>query len=114
MLTEFVRTVRGDVEPGLLGMTYCHDHLIVRKIHGVTLVPRLIIDDYDKTARELERFRNRGGSTIVDAQPFGAGRDVESLCRLSGDTGVHIVASTGFHKRLFYPDSFWSERASVD
>ena len=113
MPSEFVRTVRGDVEPGALGKTSCHDHLIVKRTDGVLLPQKLILDDHEKTERELELFKSHGGGTIVDAQPFGAGRDVEELSRLSRSTGVHIVASTGFHKRFFYPENFWAFSASV-
>ncbi|MBN2324602.1 MAG: hypothetical protein JXQ30_12775 [Spirochaetes bacterium] len=110
----FVRTVLGDIPPRLLGRTSCHDHLVVRRIDGVELPDRFVIDDGEKSALELERFKSYGGGSVLDAQPFGAGRDVETLASLSRSTGVHIVASTGIHKRFFYRDDFWSYGASTE
>jgi predicted metal-dependent phosphotriesterase family hydrolase len=110
----FVRTVQGDIPPRLLGRTSCHDHLVVKRVDGVELPDRFVIDDYEKSALELERFKSYGGGCVLDAQPFGAGRDAEMLACLSRTTGVHIVASTGVHKCFFYRDDFWSYRASTE
>ncbi len=43
----------------------------------------------------------------MDAQPGGCGRDCEMLRRLSQESGVNIVASTGFHRMRFYPEDHW-------
>jgi len=48
-----------------------------------------------------------GGKAIIDAQPVGCGRNADELKRLSEESGIHIVASTGFHKLQFYPDDHW-------
>lgn len=61
------------------------------------------IDDYALSACEPEPFRSAGGNAIIDVQPVGAGRKSRSLRTLSKETGVKIVASTGFHMRKFYP-----------
>jgi predicted metal-dependent phosphotriesterase family hydrolase len=90
-----VRTVLGDVESHRLGFTHCHEHLFVFPIRGVKLPEKLIIDDFAKTSRELVAFRCLGGSTLVDAQPFGAGRHAELLARASRETGVSLIGSTG-------------------
>jgi predicted metal-dependent phosphotriesterase family hydrolase len=79
MQNRNVRTLRGDVPPELCGITHFHEHLLVREVNGVTLPKRLLIDDYEKSAQELERFKASGGGTIVDAQPFGSGRDIDGL-----------------------------------
>ena len=110
----FVRTVLGDIRPEELGNTSCHDHLVVRRVNGTNLPQKLVLDEYEKTQEELRAFVSQGGRTVVDAQPFGAGRDVEALRRLCKRTGVHIIASTGFHTRFFYPREFWAYDASVE
>jgi predicted metal-dependent phosphotriesterase family hydrolase len=109
-----VRTVCGDTKPESLGFTHCHEHLFVFRIDGVTLPERLIIDSYENTKAEVVRFAEKGGGGLVDVQPFGAGRHPELLQRLCEETGVGIIASTGFHKEYFYPSRFWAFEASVD
>jgi phosphotriesterase-related protein len=92
-VSGWVRTVLGDVEPSALGPTYCHEHLITRP--AARLGDDLRLDDEDRTAAELERFRAAGGSAIVDATTPEFGRDPSALRRLAERTGVHVVASTG-------------------
>jgi phosphotriesterase-related protein len=105
--------VLGDREPRDLGLTHCHEHLFVFPVRGVSLPDRLIIDDYELTKKEVLHFARRGGGAIVDVQPFGAGRHPELLRRLSDETGVTLVAATGLHRTMFYPEKFWSFRAGV-
>jgi predicted metal-dependent phosphotriesterase family hydrolase len=92
-VSGFVRTVLGDVEPGSLGPTYCHEHLITAP------APRfgddLRLDDEDRAADELERFRAAGGRAIVDASTPEFGRDDVGLRRLAERVRIHVVACTG-------------------
>jgi len=104
----FVRTVGGDIDPLELGFTHCHDHLLVYPMEDVKIPERIILDDYNKTEEEIFKFKNRGGNTILDAQPFGAGRNACLLRKLWEKTDVKIVASTGLHKLWFYPHDAWS------
>ena len=110
----FIRTVTGDILPEVLGFTHCHEHLFTGRIEGVELEERILLDSFRKSRREARAFHRCGGRGIVDAQPFGAGRDAARLKRISEQTGVHIVSSTGFHKTFFYPREFWAETADVD
>ena len=109
-----VRTVLGDIDPGLLGFTHSHEHLFVFPTKGVELAPKLIIDDYEKTLAELTAFRAAGGGAVVDAQPFGAGRHPELLARVSEETGVRVVAATGLHRSFYYPTDFWMYQAGAE
>jgi phosphotriesterase-related protein len=59
------------------------------------------------SARELCLFREAGGGAIVDAQPLGCGRDADILGELSEKSGIHIIASTGFHKVSYYSPGHW-------
>ena len=52
----------------------------------------------NRSLQELQESYAHGGRTIVDAQPGFFGRDAEILRRLSVQSGVQIVAVTGFHK----------------
>ena len=97
-----VRTVRGDIKSEILGICQCHEHLFLEKDKSFEISPSLFMDDYKKSTEELKNFRAAGGSLIVDAQPVFSGRMAENLLKASEESGVHIVASTGFHKTLFY------------
>jgi 5-phospho-D-xylono-1,4-lactonase len=92
-VSGFVRTVLGDVEPGSLGPTYCHEHLITAP--PSRFGDDLRLDDEDRAADELERFRGAGGEAIVDATTVEFGRNLSALRRLAERTGVTIVASAG-------------------
>jgi phosphotriesterase-related protein len=110
----FIRTVTGDIKPKKLGFTHCHEHLFTYRVEGVYLPERLIIDSCSRTRQEARAFRRAGGRSIVDAQPFGAGRNARFLRRLSIATHVHVIGSTGLHKTYFYPENFWSYTASAE
>jgi len=110
----FVRTVTGDVSSGDVGFTHCHDHLFVFQTEYTRIPQRILLDDYEKTRDEVLSFRDLGGSLIVDAQPFGAGRNASFLKRLSVETGVYIIGATGLHKREFYGEDFWSFHAAAE
>jgi phosphotriesterase-related protein len=89
----FVRTVLGDVHPGELGPTYCHEHLTTRP--PARFGDDLRLDDEGLAAEELDSFRSAGGGAIVDATTHEFGRDADCLRRLAARTGVHVVATTG-------------------
>ena len=60
-----------------------------------------------KSLEEAKRFHLAGGQSFIEAQPCGANRMALELRSLSEDSGVHIIASTGFHKLCFYPKEHW-------
>jgi len=102
--------VLGPVPPDRLGHCQIHEHIFVRATPAAEKNPALRIDDEAHSAEELRRYRAAGGGSLVDAQPFGAGRDALALARLSRETGVAVVASTGFHLPGFYrPDSWLND-----
>jgi predicted metal-dependent phosphotriesterase family hydrolase len=111
-VSGFVRTVLGDVEPGALGPTYCHEHLMTRP--AARFGDDLRLDDEDRAAKELERFRAAGGRAIVDATTPEFGRDPQALRRLAGRTGVHVVASTGHVSEEYWRDVLDLDRRPED
>lgn len=102
-----IQTVGGVMEVAALTFCQSHEHLAIRPGQSAKVNPALCIDEPSRTARELTEFRAAGGSTVVDAQPTGCGRDAAVLAALAAETGVQIIASTGFHKRCFYPEGHW-------
>jgi 5-phospho-D-xylono-1,4-lactonase len=106
-----IRTVRGDVAPDALGMTYPHEHLL-------TMPPESVGDidfrmDSDVCAiRELGFFREAGGQTIVEMTTRDYGRDAVGLRHLSETTDVHVICVTGWQKDAYCRT--WVEGRSVD
>ncbi|NLH97242.1 MAG: hypothetical protein GX477_07885 [Clostridiaceae bacterium] len=103
----YIQTVTGRISPGELGWCQSHEHLFIADGRSAELVPSLRLDDFDATCSELELYRSIGGKSIVDAQPVGCGRMADLQLKASVRTGVNIIASTGFHKLIFYPDGHW-------
>ncbi|WP_120494318.1 phosphotriesterase family protein [Microbacterium phyllosphaerae] len=95
-----VRTVLGDIDPTKLGATNYHEHLF-------QVSPLLVgdeLDDEDLSGREAALLRASGFASMVDATPFGLGRDPEGVARISAGTGMHVVATTGRHREAHYGD----------
>jgi len=109
-----IRTVCGDIPPDSLGHCQCHEHLFIEKGKSYEIVPSLWIDDLEKTSRELIEYGEAGGNAVVDAQPVHCGRMAELLVEASQKSGVHVIASTGFHKSVFYPETSYIFRCDED
>lgn len=102
-----IETVTGSLAAKKLGYCQMHEHLFVKHTPAADTNPALCIDDYGKSAVELNDYSSCGGSAVLDAQPIGAGRDVSTLMRLSRETGVFIITVTGFHLLKFYEKDHW-------
>ena len=109
-----IRTVLGDISPDSLGNTQCHEHLFIAKGKSFDINPVLYLDDLDKTTSELKLYCTAGGNSIVDAQPVHCGRMAGALVTASENTGVNIIAVTGFHKTMFYENNGYPFNESED
>jgi predicted metal-dependent phosphotriesterase family hydrolase len=110
----FVRTVLGDIDPGQMGVTYAHEHLIIDGGRPVEMSPDFLLADVDRIVIELGDAAAAGLRTAIDAMPADCGRNPRKLAELSRRTGVNVVAATGLHHERFYGPSHWSLRASED
>lgn len=99
-----IRTVTGDCAPQDVGYCQCHEHLFIAKGKSFDVNPALWMDDEEASLAEVLLYKAAGGKAIVDAQPVGAGSMPQALIRVSEKSGVKIVASTGFHKLIFYSE----------
>jgi len=100
-MTGTVRTVLGDVDPGSLGMTYCHEHLIIDSPVVAERFPLIHLPSVEEAVGEVRSCADAGVGTMVDAMPEG-GRDIAKLREVSRQTGVHIIAATGLHTEKYY------------
>jgi predicted metal-dependent phosphotriesterase family hydrolase len=108
------RTVTGLVEEEDVRLADAHGHVWIKPPKGVSKDARLRLCDYAAIEAELVDFSLAGGTTIVDCQPGGCGRNAEMLVRLATATGLHITATTGFHRRRYYPPTHWLWSASEE
>ena len=75
------------------------------------LLPGDELDDEDASSRRgrpARRFRHLGA--MVDATPTGLGRRPAALARITADTGLQIVATTGAHREAHYGPDHWLAR----
>ena len=96
-----IRTVLGDIAPDRLGVLDYHEHLF----QVSPLLPGDELDDEDLSCREAHLLRQSGVAAMIDATPFGLGRNVEAAARISAQTGLAVVHTTGAHHGGHYaPD----------
>jgi phosphotriesterase-related protein len=114
MIKMYVRTVLGDIDISNIGHCQCHEHIYLEKGYSEKVNKVLCIDDYNKSLEELKHYYSNGGRTIVDAQPIGCGRSSQKLVNLSMKSRVNIIASTGFHKLIFYPSDHWIFKVNTE
>ncbi|GAA3877418.1 phosphotriesterase-family protein [Leifsonia kafniensis] len=96
---SFVRTVRGDLDPALLGRVNYHEHLF----QVSPLLPGDELDDEAASGAEAALLVASGFDAMIDATPSGLGRNPEALARISLAAGLAIVATTGAHREAHYP-----------
>lgn len=111
---KVIRTVSGDIAPGQLGWCQSHEHIFVADGPSRKINEALYMDDYEKSLAEVLLYKKAGGCSFVDAQPQGCGRMAQKLARVSAQSGIHIIACTGFHKTEFFEDAAWLEQQSED
>lgn len=104
-----IRTVLGDIDPAQLGTTDYHEHLF----QVSPLLPGDELDDEPRSSVEAGHLRDSGFAAMIDATPFGLGRDPEALARISAATGLHIVATTGRHREAHYAAAHPTRAASA-
>jgi phosphotriesterase-related protein len=104
-------SVLGPVAPAALGITMPHEHTfldVMREYRGDGLV-----HDAALVATDLAEFAALGGRTIVDVTSRGLRPQPARLPALARDSGVTIVAGTGFYRHPFL-DEDWFDRHSTD
>jgi len=110
MAEPVVVTVLGPIAPEELGVTDAHDHLFLRS-------PALPGQEFDDPGRAIEEVGNakRGGlHAIVEVTPIGLGRRPASMRAVAEQTGVHVVAATGYHRDAHYSPGHWVRQAAVE
>jgi predicted metal-dependent phosphotriesterase family hydrolase len=120
----FIRTMLGDIKPEELGFTDAHEHIVCRPGHWLERnEDDLILDDPEKSKRDVLIFKAAGGRAIVDATAVDYGRDVLAVQKIAKETGVKIIGTAGFNKSFLWDakrpgaaETYreWIERSSIE
>lgn len=105
-----VVTVAGPLPARALGVVDAHDHLFIASpaLRGGE------IDDPERVIEEVREARATGIRAVVELTPIGLGRRPELMRRVSAETGVAVIAATGYHRDAHYPAGHWVHEATSD
>jgi phosphotriesterase-related protein len=127
-----VQTVLGPIEPGQMGVTLTHEHLLIdldgyfsqaeeasMRLYADRPVTMDILGKMGKlwfrnhanlkvldeqlAIKEALRFRHAGGDSMVDTTSIGIARDPLALTRISRATGLNVVMGGSYYIPLFHP-----------
>lgn len=95
------KTVLGDISESDLGVTLAHEHICCFSEYAYQMVGKDYLDKNalaDTATVYLKELKKKYGlATFVDCTPINIGRDVELLKRISEQSEINIICSTGFY-----------------
>jgi len=109
-----IETTLGALPPERLGWVNAHDHIIMDGGYTVVKTPDFNLDSDEKSIEEMTYWQRAGGGAVVDAQPFGCGRNVRKLMQVSQALDLPIIVATGFQSRDFYLPDHWQYKYDED
>jgi phosphotriesterase-related protein len=96
-----ITTVLGDIKEDALGITLPHEHICCYSEYAYRMAGNDYLDKNalaDTATVYLKELKKKYGlATFVDCTPINIGRDVELLKRISEQSSVNIICSTGFY-----------------
>lgn len=108
------QTVLGDIGEESLGHCQPHEHIYIVGTVDQAVCPQICMNNLPFSVKELSLYHERGGNTVVDANPLATGRDALALRDISKLSGVNIIATTGYHIPKFYPADHWIWKAGEE
>ena len=92
-------TVRGPIDPGKLGFTLPHEHVLVDFIGADKVSPDRYDQDvaFDYILPHLRDAKTLGLNAMVECTPSFIGKDPVLCRRLSEATGVHLMTNVGYY-----------------
>ncbi|MGQ9571969.1 MAG: phosphotriesterase family protein [Dehalococcoidia bacterium] len=102
-----IETVTGPIDPGQLGFTLSHEHVLISSAGIFQGYPFLfdMAKTRDQIVRELSEAKAGGVDSIIDLTTLDLGLDVQFVADVSRKSGVQIVVATGLW--LDVPRFFW-------
>jgi phosphotriesterase-related protein len=130
-------TVLGPLDPGDLGLTTMHEHLLIDlsivfvepeteegqrlaeepvgignlgwiRVNWSSNRDNLVQTDVALATREAARFKSAGGGTLVDVTSIGINRNPLALAEISRASGINVVMGAGYYVDPAHPDDFSS------
>ncbi|GAA0447296.1 phosphotriesterase [Streptomyces olivaceiscleroticus] len=100
-----IRTVTGPLSPAAVrGPALAHEHLALDLRRDADRAAVLGAAHADAVTRELAVLHEEYGlALVVELTCRGMGRDVAALARIAKDSGVPVVAATGWYYEPFHP-----------
>jgi phosphotriesterase-related protein len=96
-----IKTVLGDIKEDALGITLPHEHICCYSEYAYRMAGKDYLDKdalADTATVYLKELKKKYGlATFVDCTPINIGRDVELLKRISEQSEINIICSTGFY-----------------
>jgi phosphotriesterase-related protein len=106
---RIIRTLLRDLDPAALtGRVLFHEHLSMRYPLGATTH---FTDDVALMVEETRAARADGIGCIVDGGHADMTRNLASLRRIAGESGMPVVASGGYYMQRSYPPELASRSA---
>jgi phosphotriesterase-related protein len=127
------QTVLGLIDPGLLGITMTHEHILMDltkgcfvepeaasdrflahqpvrmdnlywiKTHWINNIDNMQLMDQDLAIKETLLYARAGGGTIVEVSNIGLSRDPLGLVNISRATGLNIIMGSGYYVGSSHP-----------
>ena len=96
-----VMTVTGPVDAGELGFTLMHEHLLLDLLRDSWSVNSLLYEP-DLAIREVMRYRDAGGVTLVDMTNRGLGQRPLDVRAIAEKTGLKVILGCGWYREPYY------------
>ncbi|MGS0628441.1 MULTISPECIES: phosphotriesterase-related protein [Photorhabdus] len=84
------------------GYTYAHEHLHIDLSSFKNNID-CRLDQYDLICDEMKTLVNLGVSNIVEMTNRYMGRNPQFMLNLMRDSGINVIASTGYYQSAFFP-----------
>ena len=85
------------------GYTWVHEHLHI-DLSGFKNSLDCRLDQYDLICQEMKDLRALGVSNIIEMTNRYMGRNPQFMLDLMRDTGINVVACTGYYQDAFFPE----------
>ncbi|MDU5551269.1 MAG: phosphotriesterase-related protein [Citrobacter freundii] len=85
------------------GSTWVHEHLHI-DLSGFKNNLDCRLDQYDLICQEMKDLRALGVSNIIEMTNRYMGRNPQFMLDLMRDTGINVVACTGYYQDAFFPE----------
>ncbi len=96
-----INTVLGIINESKVNACLCHEHICCFSEYLLKMAGKEYLDKEklaSKSVAELKRLKDAYGMNLfIDCTPVNIGRNIDLLKKISKESSVHIVCSTGFY-----------------